>query len=354
MKKKTLICFLIFVLSAAIATGSLAYAESLSEINRQKEDVKSDLQALTGSIEEQQKEVDKIQADLDKKQAEIDASEAKISEAAAEIEQTKQEMAERQEGLEKRLRVMYKNGSVGYLDVLLGSNSLSEFLSNVELVQKIYSNDQDTLKELEKQHEELEAMRRELEKKKDALETERTALDEDRAGAQSKVDALDEDKAALQSKLDELNAEADRISSEIVTKQDPKVEYDGGTFMWPTTSRLITSYFGFRTHPVTGIYTGHTGIDIGVGSGNPVYAAADGTVIIAGSYGGYGNAVVIDHGSGISTLYGHNSSVAVGVGQKVSRGEVVASSGNSGISTGPHLHFEVRINGSYVDPLSYF
>lgn len=354
MKKKTLICFLVFVLAAALATCSMVYAESLSEINEQKEGVKSDLQELNDSIEEQQKEVDKIQASIDEKQAEIDASEAKIEEAEAEIEQTKQDMEQRQQGLDDRLRVMYKNGSVGYLDVLLGSNSLSEFLSNIELVQRIYKNDQETLKELEKQHDELEAMRQELEKQKEALETERTALDEERSGAQGKVDALEEDKAALQSKLDELNAEADRISSEIAGKQDPEIEYEGGTFMWPTTARTITSYFGFRIHPVTGVYTGHTGIDIGVGTGNPVYAAADGTVIIAGSYGGYGNAVVIDHGSGISTLYGHNDSVTVSVGQKVSRGQVVANSGNTGISTGPHLHFEVRIKGNYVDPLSYF
>lgn len=355
MKKKTFICLLIFVLTMAIGTGTLAYADSLSEINEQKDEVKNDMQALTESIEEQQAEVDKIQASIDEKQAEIDASEAKISEAEAEIEQTKKDMEKRQEGLNGRLRTMYKNGSVGYLDVLLGSNSLSEFLSNIEMVQRIYKNDQDTMKELKRQHEELEVMRAELEKQKESLEAERAELDEERAGAQAKQDELQGDKEALQAKLDELNAEADRISSEIAGMQNPEIEYEGGTFMWPTNTRLITSYFGYRIHPVTGIYTGHTGVDIGCSYGSPVYAAADGTVIVASyGYGGYGVAVVIDHGSGISTLYGHNDSLHVSAGQKVSRGQVIATSGNSGISTGPHLHFEVREGGAYVDPLSYF
>ena len=123
---------------------------------------------------------------------------------------------------------------------------------------------------------------------------------------------------SLQAKLDELNEEADRISSEIASLQDKDKVYTGGQFLWPTTSTPITSYFGYRIYPVTGVYTGHTGIDIGVGTGSPVYASASGNVV-AGWYGGYGYAVVIDHGSGISTLYGHNSSVNVSVGQSVEK-----------------------------------
>lgn len=103
-----------------------------------------------------------------------------------------------------------------------------------------------------------------------------------------------------------------------------------------------------------GVWKGHTGIDIGVSSGSPVYAAAAGKVIVSGWYGGYGNAVIIDHGSGLSTLYGHNSSLKVSVGETVSKGEVVARSGSTGMSTGPHLHFEVREKGEYVNPMSYF
>lgn len=349
MKKKTLVCLLIFVLVAALGTYSLSYAdtkadkqEELNDIESEVESTKSDLEALVSSIESQQAEIDRIQDSMDEKQAEIEK-------AQKDIEETIQDIEERQDGLNNRLRTMYKNGSVGYLDVLLGSNSISEFITNLEMIQRIYRNDQKTLEVLEKQQ-------KELEEKRAALKVQQEELAAQKGQAEEKKRAMKSDQEALQAKLDELNAEADRISSEIAAMQDTNKKYEGGAFMWPTTSTYITSQFGFRIHPVTGIYTGHTGVDIGVGSGSPVYAAADGTVIHASNawYGGYGVAVIIDHGSGISTLYGHNTSVTVSPGQNVSRGQVIAYSGNTGISTGPHLHFEVRINGSYVDPMQYF
>lgn len=349
MKKKTLICMLILILVCSLGTYSLTFADSkadkqqeLDEINDQKDDVKEDMSALTESIKAQQAEVDKLEKSMDQKQDEIDL-------AQADIEQTVRDIEKQQDGLNKRLRNMYKNGSVGYLDVLLGSSSVSEFLTNLELIQRIYKGDEETLRTLEHQQ-------TVLEQKRAALKQEKEALNQQKAEAEEKQTALQEDKNALQAKLDELNAEADAISEQIAAMQDPEKVYEGGQFAWPTTSTYITSPFGFRIHPVTGVYTGHTGVDIGVGSGSPVYAAADGTVIHASSawYGGYGVAVIIDHGSGISTLYGHNTSVCVSPGQKVSRGQLIAYSGSTGISTGPHLHFEVRINGQYVDPMQYF
>lgn len=348
MKKKSLICFLIFAMVCCLGTYSLAYADNkedkqqeLNQINEEKKDVKEDMEALTSSIKEQQAEVDKLERSIDQKQDEIDV-------AQADIEQTIKDIEKQQEGLNQRLRNMYKNGSVGYLDVLLGSNSVSEFLTNLELIQRIYKGDEATLRTLERQHEELE-------QKRAALKTEKEALNQQKAEAEEKQTALQQDKDALQAKLDELNAQAEAISDEIAALQNPEKVYTGGQFMWPTTATYITSPFGFRIHPVTGVYTGHTGVDIGCSYGSPVYAAADGTVILAStSYGGYGVAVVIDHGSGISTLYGHNDHLKVSVGQQVKRGQVIAASGSSGVSTGPHLHFEVRINGQYVDPMQYF
>ena len=348
MRRKIFISLLVFILALGAGTMSLSYADNasdkqqeLNDINEKKDSVKEDMEALTDSIREQQAEVDSLQESVDAKQAEIDK-------AQADIEQTKKDIEERQDGLNKRLRTMYKNGSIGSLDVLLGSSSLSEFLTNLELIQRIYKGDQETLKTLEKQHDELET-------KQAALKAEQAELKEQKAAAEEKQSALQADKDILQSKLEELNAEADRVSGEIAALQDKDKVYEGGQFQWPTTSTYITSPFGFRIHPVTGVYTGHTGVDIGVGTGTPVYAAASGTVIVASyGYGGYGVAVVIDHGSGISTLYGHCSSLKVSTGQTVSRGQVIALSGNTGVSTGPHLHFEVRINGTYVDPMQYF
>lgn len=131
-----------------------------------------------------------------------------------------------------------------------------------------------------------------------------------------------------------------------------QIVHGSGTFIWPCNGP-ITSPFGYRTHPIFGTTIYHSGIDIGVDYNTPIHAADGGTVILAGWCGGYGNAVIIDHGNGLQTLYGHNTSVAVSEGQTVSQGQVIAYSGSTGYSTGPHCHFEVRRNGEAVDPMGY-
>ncbi len=374
MKRKTLICMLIGMLTLSLGIWNVSYADDLQdqmdEVNQQKEEVSAEMSQLTEKVENAQNEVDEIQKNIDQTQAEINVAEA-------EIEQTKAAIAERQQGLNQRLRTMYKNGSVGYLDVLLGSNSISEFLNNLEMIQRIYRNDQDTLVELETQH-------GILEEKQIALENEKAELDQEMVTKQEKQEELESSQAALQEKLDALTAEAEALSAEIAEQQrlaeerrrqeeaereqqqqqegnseSQEEEYNENTgvgtgqFIWPCDSRLITSEFGYRYHPLTGIWTGHTGMDIGCSMYDPVYASDSGTVILSGWYGGYGYAVVIDHGDGLSTLYGHNEELHVSVGEKVSQGEVIASAGSTGWSTGPHVHFEVRVNGECVDPRNY-
>jgi len=348
MKKKLLIIFLITALTAAMcgyygvtfASTATEKQNELDNIQDQQDQVSDDLSALASRIKTQQAAVDKLEA-------EISAKEADIAEAEQEIAKKKAEIQDRKNGLNARLRTMYKSGTIGYLDVILGSHSVSDLISNVQMVQEIYKADQKTLANLKQQHAELVA-------KEAELQTQKASLNDEKSKAQEKQASLQTDKQALQAKYDKLQEEADQLVDEIKKLQDTTKVYTGGTFLWPTTSTVITSPFGMRTDPYTGIYTGHTGIDIGVGTGSPVYAAASGTVIIAGTYGGYGYAVVIDHGSGISTLYGHNSQLLVSVGQKVERGQTISYSGSTGWSTGPHLHFEVRVNGAYVDPMSYF
>ena len=132
------------------------------------------------------------------------------------------------------------------------------------------------------------------------------------------------------------------------------VKYTGGVMQWPVPdSQRITSYYGYRIHPVYKTKKFHSGIDIGIGYGKPIVATGDGTVTLAAYNGGYGKCLIINHGSGISTLYAHNSSLLVSKGEKVTRGQVIAYAGSTGVSTGPHLHFEVRVNGATTDPLSY-
>lgn len=352
MRKRTIACLLTGILLVTGTMWSVAFADTLNEqmadVEAEKAEVSTEMAEITKKVEAAQAEVDQIQADIDVKQAEI-------TEATIEIDRLKTEMTEREEGLNDRLRAMYKNGSVGYLDVLLGSNSISEFLNNIEMIQRIFKNDQETLKTLEEQHEVLE-------EKQAVLEAEKAELDKQRDKEAAKREELEAGKAELQAKLDALNAEADRITAEIKARQEALAQqngqgggnYSGGTLLWPCDSTYITSEFGYRIHPITGVWTGHTGVDIGCSMNDPIYAAESGTVILAEWYGGYGNAVVIDHGGGVTTLYGHNNSLHVSAGDKVSRGEKIASAGSTGWSTGPHLHFEVRVDGEYVDPMGYF
>ena len=125
-----------------------------------------------------------------------------------------------------------------------------------------------------------------------------------------------------------------------------------GSFVWPC-SGPITSYYGWRVHPIFGTRKYHSGMDIAVDTGTPIHAAAAGVIVYSGWMGGYGYAIMIDHGGGLVTIYGHNSSLAVGEGQRVSQGQVVAYAGSTGYSTGPHCHFEVRLHGEVTEPLNY-
>ena len=358
MKRRLLISLLAACLAVTGTMWSVAFADDLddqmAEVEREKEEVSNEMEEMKEEIESAKEDVAEIQDSIDEKKSEITAT-------AGEIETLKAEMSEREEGLNDRLRAMYKNGSVGYLEVLLGSSSISEFLNNVEMIQRIFRNDQNTLETLEEQHDVLES-------RQSVLEDQKAELDEQRAEEAAKQAELEESQAELQERLEALNAEADAITSEIQARQAALAaqreenqssggasyeDYSGGAMMWPCDSRIITSEFGGRIHPLTGIYTGHTGIDIGCSYDAPIYAAESGTVILAEWYGGYGNAVVIDHGGGITTLYGHNNSLNVSVGDTVSRGETIALAGSTGWSTGPHCHFEVRVNGDYVDPMGY-
>ena len=296
-----------------------------------------------------------VEQDVKEVQAKVDALTYQINKSADEIANTEKkikakekEMKEREENLNARLKVMYKNGSLGFVDVLLGSGSITEFVSNLEIIQKIYKNDMDVLDTLDKEHKELQAIKKQLKEKRAKLATQKDELAVEKA-------ELDEKKEALKKEEDALKAEADRLTSEILSMIDKNSQYIGGEFTWPCpASTYITSSFGNRLHPILKSWIFHTGLDIGCSSGKDILAAASGKVIMSQVYGGYGNCVMIDHGGGIVTLYGHASKLCVSKGDVVKRGQVVAKVGSTGRSTGPHLHFEVRKNGEYVNPMKYF
>ncbi len=336
------------VLMTVFCFSGLAFAATESQLREDLSDVKQEQDELSKQMTQVEQEVKDVQAKVDALTSQINKSAEEIASTEKKIKAKEKEMEERETNLNARLKVMYKNGSLGFIDVLLGSGSISEFVSNLEIIQKIYKNDMDVLETLEKEHEELQAVKKELKEKRAALATQKEELAVEQA-------ELTEKKKALKKEEDALKAEADRLTSEILSMIDTSSKYVGGEFTWPCpASTYITSSFGNRLHPILKTWIYHTGVDIGCSSGKDILAAASGTVIMSQVYGGYGNCVMIDHGGGVVTLYGHASTLCVSKGETVSRGQVIAKVGSTGRSTGPHLHFEVRKNGEYVNPMSYF
>ena len=280
----------------------------------------------------------------------IELLESEISSKEDEYDRQKREIEDSFELLKKRLRVMYKNGSVGFVDVLLGSGSVSEFLSNMEMIQRIYENDVEVMETLQKEHEELEVIRKELKEKKVRL-----AAQKEEAAA--KEAELNTKKKTLEEKEDELLEEAKALEAKLKQMVDASSPYVGGVFIWPVpSSHYITSYAGYRIHPVYKVWKYHSGMDISASGGANILAMGDGKVILSQAqpwYGGYGQCVMIDHGGGVVSLYAHCSKLLVSVGQTVKQGQVIALVGTTGTSTGNHLHVEVRENGTIVDPLTY-
>lgn len=352
MKKRIISINLIFLLAVSMSLfcfAPVAYADktinevqgNLDDVNSELDDVKDDLSSVVKRIEEAERQVNYISSRVSSLSSDIEKTEKKIK-------KKQNELTERKNNMNKRLVVMYKNGSVGFVDVLLGSNSISEFISNLEMVKKIYRNDMEILQTLNEEYEELQRIKADLEEKKQDLSKQKEELAE-------KKKKLDEEKKVLSEKEDELKAEADRLSYELLTLIDISSEYVGGTFTWPCpSSKYITSSFGYRIHPILKYWKMHTGVDIGASTGKDIIAAGSGRVIKAEPYGAYGNCVMIDHGGGIVTLYGHASKLCCKAGDVVARGTKIAEVGMTGTATGPHLHFEVRVNGEYVDPMQYF
>lgn len=367
--KKLISYALVFVLCASVITLGATYAneqQQLNKINNQIDKSKSQLNEgkekekqlgdqikhLEVKINEAEKEIADIKGDINKTEQEVAVVKSNL--AAAE-----QEMEEQNENLKKRLRAMYKNGDIGLVQILFGSESITDFMGNMDMVQKIYDHDVEVLKVMEEQCEKIELQKKELEALQAKLllerqkETERQAsLQANRGQVASLKSEVSKSNAQIEAQIDALNAEANRLVDEI-RKLQGNAAYEGGVFAWPGENTYVTSAFGMRYHPILKVNKMHTGIDIRASLGSKVMAANGGTVIKAGWNNSYGNVVMIDHGGQIVTLYAHNSKLLVKTGDVVSRGQTIAQAGSTGRSTGPHIHFEVRVNGKYQDPRNW-
>lgn len=373
LKRKShfaMIVAILLMLTFAVET-SLASAATLSQIRNNIKNKQQELNESRAKEKSLGDQVNSLEQQINSKQSDIDELEASISEAQAKLETLEEELAAAEEkvntqneNLNARLRNMYKNGSVGFIDVLMDSGSFSEFLNNLSLVEKVYTSDQDVLEELQKAYDEIDAKKKEIEtlqaelsESKATMEEQKSSLEADKASVEKKKSEIAADSAETQRELDKLEADAQALTSSIRNSgsSSSSSKYNGGIMAWPVPScHTVSSGYGGRIHPTTGKYKFHGGLDIPGSYGSAIVAANSGKVIWAGNRGdSYGNYVIIDHGGGVSTLYGHSSKVLVSTGQSVSRGQRIANVGSTGRSTGPHCHFEVRINGSRVNPNPY-
>lgn len=304
-----------------------------------------------------------------------------IADKLKELEQARALEQMQLERYRERVRAMEENGNYGFLAMVLNTTNLGELLTAMDDIGEIMESDRELEDEYiaarentEQVKAEYEAVKTELEARQAELRAEQEALEkdieeatqlilsleEDIANRQAEYDAILAAEDAANARIDELVAELERQRAAEAAANNPGGGGGGGAvgngnFIWPCPScTYITSRFGPRIHPVTGAYKNHTGLDIGAGYGAAIVAADGGTVILADVNGGYGNCVMIDHGNGYVTLYGHMSSYAVSEGQSVSQGDTVGYVGSTGVSTGPHLHFEVRSGGSRIDPEQFF
>ena len=374
---KTCAAALAAVLLGAQLSAPVTWAESIEDKKAELEEIQQQMDAKDAQREQKKQEIGNAVerlvaaqnelAEAKRKLAEIEgrqrALEIRIRQNEAALKTKEADYNKTRKVYEKRLRDIYENGQVNYLDVLLGSTDFRDFASRMYLLQRVIRRDFNLIDKLQTQKEALEHQKAILDDNKrelDAIHAEAAA--EQKIIAQKTVErqALYEQALAEKAKLDAEYEELQRNSQEI-TAMIQRMEEEGrlaaqahgtGQFMWPVNGE-ITSPFGWRVHPIWGTQIFHAGLDIGADYGDPVHAADSGTVVYAGWMGGYGNAVMIDHGGGLVTLYGHNSSITVSEGQQVGKGETIALAGSTGNSTGPHCHFEVRIHGEVTSPLQY-
>jgi len=328
------------------------------------------IEFIEGQLSESVIEIAKIEQEILDKQLEIDTLEAKevdilkyIEKAEKEIEESNERYNTRKELLEKRLIAIYERGRFTYLDILFNSKNIVDLISNYFLLEEIASADNALMKEVNSELKYNKSLKEALETKKLILSASRETREKNRIALENmaiirrnKMAELSEEEQELYRMVEEYQKQIADIETEIrlLAIANVGADYVGGAMAWPVPGYTrITSQFGMRTHPITGVYKLHTGVDIGAPYGSTFVAANDGIVTYAGWNGAYGNMVIVNHGGGITTLYAHGSQILVNVGDQIMQGTPVLKVGSTGYSTGPHAHFEVRINGEYVQPLDF-
>ena len=373
--RKILCSVLAFLMIGCYIT--ISYADELTDLQSKQETLQNQIQDATGNLEDVQSDINEnlqqvqnLDERINESTTKIEELNTKITELKASISEIEGKLTEAQENyenqkkiLEARLIAMYEAGETQYLDVFLQSRNMSEFLSNYFLITEIASYDMDLLEEMENKKRVIDTAMEKLQKNKEELDTAlqtqlKTSkiLENTKTLRENYVSKLSEEEKKIQAQIDDYTTQVNALNAEILqlALQGIDTQYIGGVLAWPVPGYTrISSNYGMRYHPILHVNKLHTGVDIAAPMGANFVAANDGIVTKAGYNGAYGNMVIIDHGGGISTLYAHGSEILVQVGQTVKRNDPILKVGSTGYSTGPHAHFEVRINGVVTNPIEY-
>lgn len=392
---RSLIAGLIFAvavlaLAGAMATG--ARADTAAELQRKlesarekigaaeqkKESLNEQISDLDGRLSAIEKKLDGLGDRIEAVEERLTVTREKLELLRDELRLKKLELAEAQAELEleqenfaQRAVLSYKSDDLDYVDVLLASSSFEDLISRANVIHDLLGGNNALVGGLEDTRDEVDAEKDAIAKRERAVadatqvlqdkSDELVALRAAQAASQAAALALRQEKQGALKGVNKDLAELERQESQLLAESQALSGVVGGSgstgagngsLSWPVNGPVV-SPFGYRIHPILGYRKMHTGIDIAVGYGVPIRASAAGSVIYASWMGGYGNVIIVDHGDGLSTLYAHQSSLAVGNGARVSRGQTIGYVGSTGFSTGPHLHYEVRVNGNPVDPMGY-
>ncbi len=355
----------------------------LDDASENKDQAEAELIAIQNRLATLESEVETLDKEVQALQSQITSLEEEAEELNAQIEETRVALAQAQvaednqyASMSNRIQYLYENGEVEYLDTLMSSSSFTDMLNKSEYIEQLSNYDQGEMdnliairEEIEEYESSLKADLRQVEAVQSDLEVQKAELEVVAAEKEDLIASYQEDEQLQQaivnkyvSEMEAAEALITKYQEELAAQQaaealaaDGTVYYNvSGTYVWPVpSSYTISSGFGLREAPTVGASTNHKGIDIPVVTGSDIIASAGGTVVIAQYSPSAGYYIMIDHGNGTCTAYMHNSQLLVNVGETVSQGQVIAKSGNTGVSTGPHCHFALIINGSYVNPVLY-
>ncbi|MBO8159018.1 M23 family metallopeptidase [Thermosyntropha sp.] len=336
------------------------------QINNQKkllQEKRQEANSVLGQIKALESNIITAENQINNLEDRINILEEEIAAKEKEIAKTEEELNEKVAILSERLVFIYEAGDVSYLEVLFSATDIKDFLTRYDMLSMIVEQDKELIEEIEEKRDRLNMQKSDLEVKKRELENARQQQE-------NYIRELDAKKSEKKELLGKLQMEAKEYEKALAELEETSRQLEAmirqmqgqsggealgtGVYTWPTPGYYsITSPFGMRFHPILQTRKLHTGVDIGAPMGANIVAADSGVVIYAGYNGGYGNMIIVDHGNGMSTLYAHMSRFVVGNGATVTKGQVIGKVGSTGFSTGPHLHFEVRKNGTPVDPMGY-